>query len=47
MDMTHSFDIAFYVSGSFLLFSAVIIYPVDYVSRWEKSRNKLASQPNA
>ncbi|XP_038213868.1 monocarboxylate transporter 10 [Zerene cesonia] len=45
MDMTHSYDISFYVSGGFLLFSAVICYPIDYISKWEKSRNKLASSP--
>ncbi|XP_045498925.1 monocarboxylate transporter 2 isoform X2 [Colias croceus] len=45
MDMTQSYEIAFYVSGGFLLFSAVICYPIDYISRWEKSRNKLASSP--
>ncbi|XP_050348609.1 monocarboxylate transporter 3 isoform X2 [Nymphalis io] len=45
MDMTKSYEISFYVSGGFLLLSAVMCYPVDYISRWEKSRNKLASTP--
>ncbi|CAH2084907.1 unnamed protein product [Euphydryas editha] len=45
MDMTKSYDISFYVSGGFLLFSAVMCFPVDYISRWEKSRNKLDSTP--
>ncbi|CAG9133598.1 unnamed protein product [Plutella xylostella] len=41
MDVTGSYDISFYVSGGFLLFSALMNYPVDYISRWEKTRNKL------
>lgn len=41
MVMTNSFDISFYVSGGFLLFSAVMCYPVDWISRWEKERKKL------
>ncbi|GBP20949.1 Monocarboxylate transporter 12 [Eumeta japonica] len=41
MDMTHSYDVSFYVSGSFLLLSALMCYPVDWVSKWEKTRNKL------
>ncbi|KAG6446020.1 hypothetical protein O3G_MSEX004225 [Manduca sexta] len=44
-DRTKSYDISFYVSGGFLLFSAVMCYPVDRISRWEKSRNKLNSSP--
>lgn len=43
MDVTQSYDISFYVSGGFLLLSAVMCYPVDRISRWEKSRTKLAS----
>ncbi|CAG9787870.1 unnamed protein product [Diatraea saccharalis] len=39
-DQTQSYEIPFYVSGSFLLFSAVMCYPVDWVSKWEKSRKK-------
>lgn len=45
MDFTHSYDIAFYVSGGFLLFSAMLCYPVDYISRWEKARAKLSPPP--
>lgn len=44
-DYTHNYDLSFYVSGGFLLFSAVMCYPVDVVSRWEKSRNKLNASP--
>ncbi|CAK1555410.1 unnamed protein product [Leptosia nina] len=43
MDLTKSYDISFCVSGGFLLLSAVMCYPVDYISRWEKSRNKLST----
>ncbi|CAH0720127.1 unnamed protein product, partial [Brenthis ino] len=46
MDLTKSYDISFYVSGGFLLLSALMCYPVDFISRWEKSRNKLAASPN-
>ncbi|XP_052740869.1 monocarboxylate transporter 9 isoform X2 [Bicyclus anynana] len=45
IDWTREYDISFYVSGGFLLFSAVMCYPIDYISRWEKSRNKLAASP--
>ncbi|XP_041979886.1 uncharacterized protein LOC121733638 [Aricia agestis] len=44
-DMTQSFDISFYVSGGFMLFSAVMCYPIDYISRWEKSRSKKVATP--
>ncbi|CAH2046943.1 unnamed protein product, partial [Iphiclides podalirius] len=45
MDLTKSYDFSFYVSGGFLLLSAVMCYPVDYISRWEKSRSKLTTSP--
>lgn len=44
-DYTNSYDISFIVSGSFFLLSAVICYPVDRISRWEKSRAKLNGNP--
>ncbi|XP_028165824.1 monocarboxylate transporter 10 isoform X2 [Ostrinia furnacalis] len=44
-DQTKSYDISFYVSGGFLLLSAVMCYPVDMVSKWEKSRKKQNSSP--
>ncbi|XP_045485453.1 uncharacterized protein LOC110992576 isoform X1 [Pieris rapae] len=43
MDLTHSYTISFCVSGGFLIFSAVMCYPVDYISRWEKTRSKLST----
>ncbi|XP_063362475.1 uncharacterized protein LOC134651333 isoform X1 [Cydia amplana] len=42
-DMTGDFVVPFYVAGGFLLFSALMCYPIDYISRWEKSRSKLAT----
>ncbi|KAL4709462.1 hypothetical protein ACJJTC_019759 [Scirpophaga incertulas] len=44
-DKTQSYDISFYVSGGFLLFSAIMCYPVDWVSKWEKSRKKFNAPP--
>ncbi|KAJ0183184.1 hypothetical protein K1T71_001160 [Dendrolimus kikuchii] len=44
-DYTQNYDISFYVSGGFLLLSAVMCYPVDIISRWEKNRNKYNSSP--
>lgn len=29
---------AFYMAGSFVLFSAVLCYPIGWINRWEKSR---------
>ncbi|XP_060801493.1 uncharacterized protein LOC106137323 [Amyelois transitella] len=40
MDQTQSYDITFGVSGAFLLISALMCFPVDRISRWEKERNK-------
>lgn len=44
-DSTKSYDTAFQVSGLFLLVSAIMCYPVDLISRWEKTRNKLNTSP--
>ncbi|XP_072932577.1 monocarboxylate transporter 12 [Epargyreus clarus] len=46
-DLTDGYDVSFYVSGAFILFSAVMCYPVDYISRWEKTRNKLTNSQKA
>ncbi|KAM3964962.1 monocarboxylate transporter 14 isoform 1-T3 [Aphomia sociella] len=44
IELTESnYHITFGVSGAFLLFSAVMCYPIDKISRWEKSRNKLGT----
>ncbi|XP_026749154.1 monocarboxylate transporter 2 [Galleria mellonella] len=43
MDQTEkNYNVTFAVSGTFLLFSAVMCYPIDRISRWEKTRNKLS-----
>ncbi|KAJ2951046.1 hypothetical protein O0L34_g5422 [Tuta absoluta] len=44
-DATGSYMVPFFVSGGFLLLSAVMLYPIDFISRWEKSRSKLTSNP--
>lgn len=44
-DCTQNYDISFIVSGSFLVLSALMCYPVDKISRWEKSRAKLNGTP--
>ncbi|XP_004932688.1 monocarboxylate transporter 7 [Bombyx mori] len=46
-DLTLSYDKSFYVSGAFLLLSAVMCYPVDAISKWEKSRKVHNSSPTA
>lgn len=37
-DATASYAISFYVSGGFILLSAVICYPIKRINRWEKER---------
>lgn len=44
-DYTGDCDASFYVSGAFLLLSAVMCYPVDIISRWEKSKNNSNASP--
>ncbi|ODM93666.1 Monocarboxylate transporter 14 [Orchesella cincta] len=34
------FAMAFYAAGSFLVFSAVMLYPLNRLNKWEKSRKK-------
>ncbi|XP_033228511.1 monocarboxylate transporter 10-like isoform X2 [Belonocnema kinseyi] len=38
-DLTGSYNIPFYVSGSLILLSAVICYPLKRINEWEKRRN--------
>lgn len=35
-----TYDASFYFSGSLILASAVICYPLNTVNRWEQKRNK-------
>ncbi|CAH0683214.1 unnamed protein product [Spodoptera exigua] len=37
-DATKSYAISFYVSGAFILLSAVMCYPINRISKWEKKR---------
>ncbi|CAH0552979.1 unnamed protein product [Brassicogethes aeneus] len=38
-DYTGGYEYSFYLSGSMLLSSAVICYPLNYLNKWEKKRN--------
>lgn len=40
MEATGSYDASFYLSGSLILASAVICYPLNYINTWEKQKNK-------
>lgn len=37
-DATASYDVSFYVSGGFILLSALMCYPIDRINKWEKER---------
>ncbi|KAJ9592688.1 hypothetical protein L9F63_015660, partial [Diploptera punctata] len=39
MDATGSYDASFYLSGSLILVSAVLCYPLNRLNRWEMQRN--------
>lgn len=46
MDLTGSYDAAFYLSGGLIFVSALICYPLDCINRWERRRAaKEASAP--
>lgn len=46
MDATGSYDASFYLSGFLMTLSAVLCYPLNYVSKWEKRRTlKQNSKP--
>lgn len=40
MDYTGSYNASFYLSGSMILISAIMCYPLNWVNRWEIKRNK-------
>lgn len=40
MEATASYDASFYLSGSLILLSAVICYPLNAINRWEREKNK-------
>ncbi|KAJ8716545.1 hypothetical protein PYW07_003172 [Mythimna separata] len=37
-DATASYAVSFYVSGGFILLSALMCYPINRINRWEKAR---------
>ncbi|KAJ8723438.1 hypothetical protein PYW08_003350 [Mythimna loreyi] len=37
-DVTQSYAVSFYVSGGFILLSALMCYPINWISNWEKAR---------
>ncbi|CAD0201865.1 unnamed protein product [Chrysodeixis includens] len=39
-DYTRDYNVSFCVSGGFLLLSAIMCYPVNRISRWEKARHE-------
>lgn len=41
---TGSYDYSFYLSGSLILASAVICYPLNMINRWEKRRLGVVQQ---
>lgn len=34
-EATGAYDIPFYVAGSFIVFSGVMCYPLNYIKNWE------------
>lgn len=41
-DATNDYDASFYLSGSMILISGILCYPLGYINRWEKRRNNAA-----
>lgn len=39
MEATGSYDASFYLSGTLILLSAVICYPLKKINAWEKRRS--------
>ncbi|KAJ8912077.1 hypothetical protein NQ315_000583 [Exocentrus adspersus] len=39
MNATGSYNASFYLSGSMLLASAIMCYPLNWINKWEKRRN--------
>ncbi|KAG7202991.1 hypothetical protein KM043_010123 [Ampulex compressa] len=46
MDATGSYDASFYLSGSLILFSAVICYPLKRINDWENREQKAVGNPS-
>ncbi|KAL0106927.1 hypothetical protein PUN28_015444 [Cardiocondyla obscurior] len=47
MDATGSYDASFYLSGSLMLMSAVICYPLKRINTWERRQKSTATEPSA
>lgn len=43
MDATGTYDASFYLSGSLILASAIICYPLNCINRWETNRAKYSA----
>ncbi|XP_060523862.1 monocarboxylate transporter 12 [Cylas formicarius] len=47
MYATGSYDASFYLSGSMILLSAIMCYPLGWVNRWETRRNRITFAESA
>lgn len=45
MEATGSYDASFYLSGSLILASAIMCYPLNAINRWELRRQSKTSAP--
>lgn len=45
MDATGSYDASFYLSGSLILISGIMCYPLNMISQWEKKRENKPAAP--
>ena len=48
-DATKNYDYSFFLSGSMILLSAILCYPLGYINRWEKAKKAKSAKtsPNA
>lgn len=46
MERTQSYDVMFILTGSLILLSAIMCYPLDRVNRWERAQ-KLKKEAKA
>ncbi len=46
-DATNDYNASFYLSGSMILVSGIMCYPLGYINRWEKRRNNASSHQPA
>lgn len=43
-DATNDYDASFFLSGSLILVSGILCYPLGYINRWEKRKNSQDKQ---